>query len=62
MNKYLSQVISSNVSSNEELSNYVLEPWIPFLNAEVEGNGPFGCKIKPTEVNIGFPALFQNWI
>jgi len=26
------------------------------------GNGPFGCKIKPTEVNIGFPALFQNWI
>ena len=21
-----------------------------------------GCKIKPTEVNIGFPALFQNLI
>jgi len=59
VNKYLSQVISSNASSNGELSNYVLEPWLPFLNAEVEG---FGCKIKPTEVNIGFPALFQNWI
>jgi hypothetical protein len=36
VNKYLSQVVSRNASSNEELSNYVLEPWLPLLNAEVE--------------------------
>jgi len=24
------------------------------------GNGPFGCKIKPTEVNIGFRPCFKT--
>jgi hypothetical protein len=36
VNVYLSQVVSSNASSNEEPSNYVLEPQLPLLNAEVE--------------------------
>jgi len=36
VNVYLSQVVSSNASSNEEPSNYVLEPRLLLLNAEVE--------------------------
>jgi len=58
VNIYLSQVISSNASSNEEPSNYVLEPWLLLLNAEVEevegcttarvlGCGKKGKKGKP---------------